>query len=94
MFMQQDVLDFNKFISSISLALDLAESCVFRECNLKSDDMKAFAELDVKKHNFTSHSKRTALIAIHLSSKLGFQGSKLNNLYIAAFLHDIGAVNA
>lgn len=94
MFMQQDVLDFNKFISSISLALDLAESCVFKECNLKSDDLKAFAELDIKKHNFTSHSKRTALIAMHLSSKLGFQGDKLNNLYIAAFLHDIGAVNA
>lgn len=92
--MQQDALDFNKFISSISLALDLAESCVFRECNLENIDIKAFAELDVKKHNFTSHSKRTAIIAIHLSSKLGFQGSKLNHLYIAAFLHDIGSVNA
>lgn len=91
---QKDVLDFNKFISSISLALDLAESCVFTDCNLKYNNPKAFSELDVKNHNFSSHSKKTALIAIHLSNKLGFQDDKLNNLYIAAFLHDIGAVDA
>lgn len=90
----QDVLDFNKFISSISLALDLAESCVFSDSKLRSHHVKAFSDLDVKNHNFTAHSKKTALIAIHLSKRLGYQGSKLNNLYIAAFLHDIGAVDA
>jgi putative nucleotidyltransferase with HDIG domain len=94
MSIQQDVLDFNKFIYSISLALDLAESCVFKDCNLKYNNQKAFSELDVRNHNFTSHSKKTALIAIHLSKKLGYQGNKMNNLYIAAFLHDIGAVDA
>ncbi|MDF2839617.1 MAG: fusion domain and HD-hydrolase domain [Clostridia bacterium] len=94
MHIQQDVLDFNKFISAISLALDLAESCVFKDSNLINTNKKAFSDLDVKNHNFTSHSKKTALIAIHLSSKLGYQGNKLNNLYIAAFLHDIGAVEA
>jgi HD-GYP domain-containing protein (c-di-GMP phosphodiesterase class II) len=92
--LQQDVLDFNKFISSISLALDLAESCVFKDNNFKNNNKKSLAELDLKNHNFTSHSKKTALIAIHLSSKLGYQGSKLNNLYVSAFLHDIGAVDA
>lgn len=50
--------------------------------------------MDIKNHDFTSHSKKTALIALHLSNKLGYEGNKLNNLYIAAFLHDIGAVDA
>lgn len=91
---QQDVLDFNKFIFSISLALDLAESCVYNDSKLNSRYIKAFSELNVKNHNFTSHSKKTALVALHLAYKLGFNDSKLNNLYIAAFLHDIGAVDA
>ena len=91
---QQDVLDFNKFISSISLALDLAESCVFTDHRLKGENIKAFSELDVKSHNFTSHSKKTALVALHLAHRLGYTGQRLNNLYIASFLHDIGAVDA
>jgi HD-GYP domain-containing protein (c-di-GMP phosphodiesterase class II) len=94
MHLQQDVLDFNKFISSISLALDLAESCVFKDNNFNFTNKKSSVELDLKNHNFTSHSKKTALIAIHLSNKLGYQGRKLNNLYVSAFLHDIGAVDA
>ena len=94
MSIQPDVFDFNKFISSISLALDLAESCVFKDDKLNSNIKKDFLGLDVKNHNFTAHSKKTALIAIYLANRLGYQGSKLNNLYIAAFLHDIGAVDA
>jgi putative nucleotidyltransferase with HDIG domain len=91
---QQDILDFNKFISSISLALDLAESCVFTDQRLQRKNIKAFSELDVQKHNFTSHSKKTALIALHIARHMGYQGERLNNLYIATFLHDIGAVDA
>lgn len=91
---QQDILDFNKFISSISLALDLAESCVFTDQRLRGENIKAFSELDVRKHNFTSHSKKTALIALHIARHLGYEGERLNNLYIASFLHDIGAVDA
>ncbi|OGO77654.1 MAG: hypothetical protein A2Y23_11590 [Clostridiales bacterium GWB2_37_7] len=87
-------MDLNKFISSISLALDLAESCVFRDCRLNAENVRAFSQLDVKNHNFASHSKKTALISLYLSNSLGYQGEKLNNLYIAAFLHDIGAVDA
>jgi putative nucleotidyltransferase with HDIG domain len=90
----QGTLDFNKFISSISLALDLAESCIFKEHRFDNKSINTFSELDVKNHDFTSHSKKTALIALHLSYKLGYKGTKLNNLYIAAFLHDIGAVDA
>jgi len=90
----QDVLDFNKFISSISLALDLAESCVFNDQKFKAGNTESFSQLDVKNHNFTAHSKKTALIAIHISHRIGYQGNRLNNLYIAAFLHDIGAVDA
>ena len=91
---QQATLDFNKFISSISLALDLAESCVFTDQRLRGENMKAFSEFDVRKHNFTSHSKKTALITLHIAHQLGYKGDRLNNLYIAAFLHDIGAVDA
>jgi HD-GYP domain-containing protein (c-di-GMP phosphodiesterase class II) len=92
--MPQGTLDFNKFISSISLALDLAESCIFKEYKFDTKSVQAYSELDIKNHDFTSHSKKTALIALHLSNRLGYQGNRLNNLYIAAFLHDIGAVDA
>lgn len=94
MSIQTDVFDFNKFISSISLALDLAESCVFNDDKLNSNIKKGFSGLDVKNHNFTAHSKKTALITIYLANRLGYQDNKLNNLYIGAFLHDIGASDA
>lgn len=87
-------VDFNKFISSISLSLDLAEACVFRDYRLKPKDVGSFMHLDFSNHNFALHSKKTALIALYLAKKLGFQDDRLNNVYIAAFLHDIGAVDA
>lgn len=87
-------IDFNKFISSISLALDLAEACVFRDYQLKPKDIGSFMHLDVNNHNFAQHSKKTALIALYLAKKLEYQGDRLNNIYISAFLHDIGAVDA
>lgn len=92
--MNYHTIDFNKFISSISLALDLAESCVFKDQRLKATKSDAFAELDVKSHNFASHSKKTALIVLHMAHKLQYQGQRLNDLYTAAYLHDIGAVDA
>jgi HD-GYP domain-containing protein (c-di-GMP phosphodiesterase class II) len=84
--MPQGTLDFNKFISSISLALDLAESCIFKEYKFDTKSVQAYSELDIKNHDFTSHSKKTALIALHLPNRLGYQGNRLNYLYIAAFL--------
>jgi putative nucleotidyltransferase with HDIG domain len=87
-------VDFNRFISSIALALDLAEACVFRDYQLKPKDLSSFMHLDINSHNFAMHSKKAALIALYMANKLGYQGDKLNNVYIAAFLHDIGAVDA
>lgn len=87
-------IDFNRFISSISLALDLAEACVFREYSLKSKSADSLMHLDVNNHNFVQHSKKTALIAMYLAKKLNYQNDRLNNIYIAAFLHDIGAIDA
>lgn len=90
----QDVIDFNKFIFSISLALDLAESCVFKDQKLNDESKPVFSDLNIRSNDFASHSKETTLVALHLSLKLGIDGSRLNNLYISAFLHDIGAVDA
>lgn len=87
-------IDFNRFISSISLALDLAEACVFRENNMKSMNAGSLLHLDINNHNFVQHSKKTALIAMYLAKKLNYQNDSLNNIYIAAFLHDIGAIDA
>lgn len=87
-------VDFNKFISSISLALDLAEACVFRDIQLKPKDIVSFKHLDINSHNFAQHSKKTALVALYLASSMGYKGDRLNNVYISAFLHDVGAVDA
>ncbi len=88
------LIDFAKFVSSISLALDLAESCTFKDSNKKIDFEVTIPGFNVYKHNFTSHSKKTALISIFIAKALGYKASRLDNLYIAAFLHDIGAVDA
>jgi hypothetical protein len=42
--MPQGTLDFNKFISSISLALDLAESCIFKEYKFDTKSVQAYSE--------------------------------------------------
>lgn len=87
-------VDFYKFISSISLALDLAESCSFKE----KSDWAVFEETlpgyNSHKHNFASHSKKTALISMYIGRKMNYDTIRLNNLFISSFLHDIGAVDA
>ena len=87
-------IDFNKFVSSVSLALDLAEGCAFRDKKISMDFDHSIPGFSVYAHNFSSHSKKTALIANSIASRLNFSSKKTNNLYVASFLHDIGAVDA
>ncbi len=87
-------IDFKKFISSVSLALDLAEACAFRDQSKKFDFDVSIPGFSIYSHNFASHSKKTALVSMLLAKELGFRGTRLDNLYIASFLHDIGAVDA
>jgi HD-GYP domain-containing protein (c-di-GMP phosphodiesterase class II) len=87
-------VDFNKFIASVSLALDLAEGSVFHDYNVKSTDLDSGISLDYSSHNFVLHSKKATLVSLYLANKLSLADERLNNIYIASFLHDIGAVDA
>ncbi|MFZ5353197.1 MAG: HD domain-containing phosphohydrolase [Bacillota bacterium] len=94
--MEQKLLciDLKKFISSISLGLDLAEACTFRDRNRVYDFEVSIPGFSVYSHNFASHSKKTALISMFIAKKLDYNDEKLDNIYISSFLHDIGAVDA
>lgn len=87
-------IDFNSYIHSVSLALDLAEACAFRDKSKHVDFDVAVPGFNVYTHNFAAHSKRTALISLFIAKQLQFSDKALKNLYMASFMHDIGAVDA
>jgi HD-GYP domain-containing protein (c-di-GMP phosphodiesterase class II) len=87
-------LDFNSFINSISLSLDLAEGSAFKDKNKKVNFNVEIPGFSLLNHNFASHSKRTALAALYISEILNYEGNRHKNLYIASSTHDIGAVEA
>lgn len=86
--------DFNDFINSVSLALDLAESCALKDRNKTINFETPVPSFSVQNHDFANHSKRTALVSLLIARKLGFSDTNFKKLYIASFLHDIGAVDA
>lgn len=87
-------IDFNRFLNSVSLALDLAEGAAFRDRGSKLQYHLPIKNFNIYDHNFANHSKRTALASLYIADKLGYDDDKLKNLYIAACAHDIGAVEA
>lgn len=87
-------IDFNSFINSISLSLDLAESCALRDKRKKVAFDVPVPGFNVQKHNFANHSKRTALVSLYIAKKLNYDDTRLKDLYIAACSHDIGAIEA
>lgn len=87
-------IDFNSFINSISLSLDLAEKSAFKDKNKKVNFNVPIEGFSLYNHNFASHSKRTALTALYIAEKLNYDADRYKNLYIAASTHDIGAVEA
>ncbi|MHB1394785.1 MAG: HD-GYP domain-containing protein [Clostridia bacterium] len=92
--MNNTYIDFNSFINSISLSLDLAEACALRDNNKKVSFDVSVPGFNVHRHNFANHSKKTALASLYIANKLGYDDTRLKNLYIAACSHDIGAVEA
>ncbi len=87
-------IDFNNYIHSVSLALDLAEACAFRDKIRRVNFDVAVPGFSVYTHNFAAHSKRTALISLFLAQRMQYDKKELQNLYMASFMHDIGAVDA
>ncbi len=92
--MTNTYIDFNSFINSISLSLDLAEACALRDRNKKISFDVSVPGFNVQRHNFANHSKKTALASLYIANKLDYDDTRLKNLYIAACSHDIGAVEA
>lgn len=87
-------IDFASFIDSISLSLDLAEACALRDKKKRVEFDVAVPGFNVYRHNFTNHSRKTALVSLYIAKKLNYGDIRLRNLYIAACSHDIGAVEA
>lgn len=87
-------IDFNSFINSISLSLDLAEGAAFKDKNKKINFNVPIPGFSIYNHNFVSHSKRTALASLCIAEELNYDENRLKNLYIASSTHDIGAVEA
>lgn len=92
--MDNTYIDFNSFINSVSLSLDLAEACALRDKNKRINFDVPVPGFDAYKHNFANHSKRTALVSLYIANKLNYDNTRLRDLYIAACSHDIGAVEA
>ncbi|MGE5630324.1 MAG: HD-GYP domain-containing protein [Caulobacteraceae bacterium] len=86
-------IDLNSVLCSISLALDLAEACALND-RYRKIDFEPLPGFNAKKHNFSSHSKRTAVVAHTIAQKLNFTDDRSKNLHIASLMHDIGAVDA
>ncbi len=87
-------IDFNSFINSISLSLDLAEGAAFKDEHKRINFNVPIPRFSIYNHNFASHSKRTALASLCIAEELNYDGERLKNLYIASSMHDIGAVEA
>lgn len=92
--MNNTYIDFNSFINSVSLSLDLAEACALRDRNKRINFDVPVPGFNVHRHNFANHSKRTALVSLYIAKKLNYDDIRLRDLYIAACSHDIGAVEA
>ncbi|MCL4440479.1 MAG: HD domain-containing protein [Firmicutes bacterium] len=66
--------------------------------NITSFDLKNILSslstaLDFTYSGLSSHHKRVALMSLKLARKLGLPHERLKNLYIAALIHDIGAIS-
>ncbi|MCX7842227.1 MAG: HD domain-containing protein [Clostridia bacterium] len=87
-------IDLNKFIYSVSLALDMAERSIFTDKQKRIRFNVPIHGFDATYHNYIGHSMKTALVAGYIASKLDPGTVNMQNLYIASYLHDIGAVHA
>ncbi|WP_059171715.1 HD-GYP domain-containing protein [Bacillus sp. FJAT-27445] len=54
---------------------------------------KIVEEVERKDHHTVKHSERVSEYAVKIAKKLMFPKDKLENLYIASILHDIGKIN-
>lgn len=66
--------------------------------NITSFDLKNILSslstaLDFTYSGLSSHHKRVALMSLKLARKLGLPHERLKNLFIAALIHDIGAIS-
>lgn len=63
----------------------------FREKQIYHDIIESLVTaLEAKDYYTRGHSARVAFMAYELSKKLGLKGLELENIHIAAHLHDIG----
>lgn len=65
----------------------------FNETEIYHDIIESLVTaLEAKDCYTRGHSERVAFMAYELSKKLGMEGNKLENIHMAAHLHDIGKI--
>ena len=65
----------------------------FREKEIYHDIIESLVTaLEAKDYYTRGHSERVAFMTYELSKRLGIKGSELENIHIAAHLHDIGKI--
>lgn len=65
----------------------------FREKQIYHDIIESLVTaLEAKDYYTSGHSERVAFMTYELSRKLGIRGKELENIHIAAHLHDIGKI--
>lgn len=81
-------INLNNLVKSLSLALDLAEMST----SSKETIIEDISKVNYTKHTFMNHSKKVTYISLEIAKSLELNERNLNDLYISALLHDIGAV--
>lgn len=81
-------VDLYDLINAISVSIDISESTISNEEYFFLEDLSSYK--NVKKHNFFNHSNRTCYIALKLAKEICPSKEFLEEVYIAATLHDIG----
>lgn len=77
-------------VSSLSLAIDLAECSLIPGSNVVED----VSNINYSTHKFANHSRRTTYIAMKLAEAISSDEEFIRNVYIASSLHDIGATSS
>lgn len=81
---------FEEILSSMSLALDLAEMSIFDDKSI----FDSLTEIHYSRANFVDHSKKTTYIVLEMCKHLKIDNYLLEDIYLASKIHDIGAIEA
>lgn len=81
-------INLDNLVKALSLALDFAEM----SAPTKDAIIEDISRVNYTEHTFMNHSKKVTYLSLEIAKSLSLDERILENLYISALLHDIGAV--